>query len=106
MTVSFDATTHVAKVCRSDGTACKLLKPDKPDDGDPQVEINQAGTLASITRGQHTGETWDLATGKRIASFAIGDGGYPCGLLDWAGDTLVVHVAECEAQNGGAAYLS
>lgn len=89
-----DVTETDVRICHADGTACRTFTPKGPID--PGLGIaaaaNDEGTLAAVNAGPLV-ETYDLATGKRIAQFKPGPRKLGCIALAFAGDTLVV--SEC-----------
>jgi hypothetical protein len=88
-----------ATVCHADGSACKTLTPKSPVDPGLGLSAaaNAAGTLGAL--GYYGDKTWvetfDLATGKRIARVAAGSKKVKCVTVDVLGDALYVDEAVC-----------
>lgn len=87
------------QLCRADGTRCKTLA--MTHEIDPATGVvtahNAALTIAALgTPGWI--DTFDLRTGKRLASFPTGATKRSCNTLEFAGDTLVIgEPADCAA---------
>jgi hypothetical protein len=98
---------HDATVCHSDGSACKKLAAKGPVDPGQGISAgaNEAGTIGALeylASGPQS-DTFDLATGKRIASFsAHAKKGHACGGVDVLGESVVVGTFECGTNTGEA----
>lgn len=86
-----------AKVCK--GTACKPLAPKAPVDDTLAMRgvVNAAGTLVALINTTQV-ETFDAATGKRLAGFAAGKS--TCTYVRFLGDTLHVRNLDCGTDSG------
>jgi hypothetical protein len=83
-------------LCRADGSRCKTLKmTHEIDAGMGLVNAHNAAlTLAALSTLEWI-DTFDLRTGKRIASFGTGPAQSSCNWLGFAGDTLVIGEKTC-----------
>lgn len=95
------------QLCRPDGTGCKTLA--LTHDIDPNSGLvaahNAALTIAALSTPAWI-DTFDLQTGKRIASFRTGPKKSSCNTLDFAGDTLVIGEPSDCAQPTRTAWLA
>ncbi len=98
-------------VCHHDGSACRKLVPKGiVDPGLGLVSaVNRSGTLAAFgTQAPHRQsqvETFDVATGKHLATFKLPIKGGMCMFLAFAGDTLDITQSECGTP-GGTEWLA
>ncbi len=95
------------QLCHGDGTRCvTLAMTHEIDQGMGLVAAeNAALTIAALSTLEWI-DTFDVKTGKRLASFSTGPKHSSCNWLDFAGDTLVVRErADC-AQTSSTAWLA
>jgi hypothetical protein len=102
-TLTVTRTPSDVKVCKSGGGGCRSYAPKGLLKDGPRLwaRVNEAGTLMVIEIPGPAGalaaaETYDLATGKRIARFKATTPDAPCGSVDLVGDTVLLTTTVCE----------
>ena len=94
------------KLCRADGSKCKTLAMSHEiDQGMGLVAAENATlTLAALASLEWI-DTFDLRSGKRLATFKTGPKQSSCNALEFAGDTLVIGEETC-GEDGMTAWLA
>jgi len=89
------------KVCRIDGSDCTTFQPkDEVDEGlGISASVNDTATVVAIANAFYV-ETFNVATGKRLARFRAGPKPWMCNHAEMVGDAVLVHHAECGAEHG------
>jgi len=98
------------QVCRGD--ACTSITPQVlPNSSKLFATTNTDGTFAVVLlgdaeHGKGYAEVWDVAKGKKTASFYYARGEFRCGEVDMVGDTIYVSASTCSAPAARAALYS
>jgi hypothetical protein len=94
------------KLCRADGTKCKTLAMSHAiDQGMGLVAAQNAALTVAALSSLEWIDTFDLRSGKRIATFKTGPKNSSCNALEFAGDTLVIGEETC-GEDGMTAWLA
>lgn len=98
------------KVCT--GGDCKTLTPNiLPGVAALHATTNDAGTIAVVllgdaAAGKGYAEVWDVATGKRTATFKYTRGEFKCGEVRMAGDSIFLNASTCGSPAARGALYS
>lgn len=95
------------QVCRADGSKCKTLAMSRAiDQGMGLVHaVNASTTIAALATLDWI-DTFDLKSGRRLATFGTGPLKSSCNALKFAGDTLVVGEESDCGSEGMTAWLA
>jgi hypothetical protein len=95
------------QLCHGDGSHCvTLAMTHEIDQGMGLIAAENAALTVAALATLEWIDTFDVKTGKRLASFSTGPKHSSCNWLDFAGDTLVVRErADC-AQTSSTAWLA
>ena len=111
-----DARAHVTitnpdlQVCRGD--ACTSITPQVlPNSSKLHATTNTDGTFAVVLlgdaeHGKGYAEVWDVARGKKTATFLYARGEFRCGEVDMVGDTIYVSASTCSGPAARAALYT
>ncbi|HEX4420304.1 MAG TPA: hypothetical protein VH165_20450 [Kofleriaceae bacterium] len=98
------------QVCRA--TACTAITPEVlPNSSKLHATANTDGTFAVVLlgdaeHGKGYAEVWDVAKGRRTATFFYARGEFRCGEVDMVGDTIYVSASTCSGPAARAALYS
>jgi len=98
------------QVCRGD--ACTSITPQVlPNSSKLHATTNASGTVAVVLlgdaeHGKGYAEVWDVARGKKTATFFYARGEFRCGEVDMVGETIYVSASTCAGPAARATLYS